>query len=140
MFFSNYRAKCSAHNQIDSLIGAGVSIVGSVTFSGCLYLEGRITGHVQASSDQTSVLVVGNEGQLRGEVQAAHVKVFGRVDGPIRALGSLLVHANAQINGNIEYSLIEVHDGAQLLGVLHANAPKQAKNREQTVVLDAIAG
>jgi cytoskeletal protein CcmA (bactofilin family) len=105
------------------LIGAGVVIVGTVTFSGCLRLEGRITGGVRARQDDSSVLVIGNEGHLEGEVQAPHVKVSGKVDGPIQASQSLEVYPNGRIKGDIEYSRLEVHEGAQLQGALRMYVP-----------------
>ena len=89
--------KPSAHNHIDSLIGAGVLIVGTVTFSGCLRLEGCITGDVHARQDDSSVLVIGNEGHLEGEVQAPHVKVSGKVDGPIHLSRSTQMAASRAI-------------------------------------------
>jgi cytoskeletal protein CcmA (bactofilin family) len=115
--------KPSAHNHIDSLIGAEVLIVGTVTFSGCLRLEGRITGGVRARQDDSSVLVIGNEGHLEGEVQAPHVKVSGKVDGPIQASQSLEVYPNGRIKGDIEYARLEVHEGAQLQGALRMYVP-----------------
>jgi cytoskeletal protein CcmA (bactofilin family) len=120
--FSKKLSKPSARNHIDSLIGAGVNIVGTVTFSGCLRLEGRITGNVQAHQDDCSALVVGNKGHLEGEVQAPHVKVSGQVDGPIQASQSLEVYANGRIKGDIDYMRLEVHEGAQLQGALRMYA------------------
>jgi cytoskeletal protein CcmA (bactofilin family) len=120
--FSKKISKSSAHNRVDSLIGAGVNIVGTVTFSGCLRLEGRITGDVHARQNDSNVLVVGNEGYLEGEVQAPHVKVSGQVDGPVQASQSLGVYANGRIKGDIDYMRLEVHEGAQLQSALRMYA------------------
>ena len=41
-------------NRIDSLIGAGTKIEGSITFSGGLRVDGEIKGNVIAAGEQPS--------------------------------------------------------------------------------------
>lgn len=134
--FSKSVPKPSAHAHIDSLIGAGVLIVGTVTFSGCLRVEGRITGDVHARQDGSSVLVVGKEGCLEGEAQAPHIKVSGEINGPVQASQTLEVYADGRINGDIRYACLEVHEGAQLEGALSMQAPSlTVVNNEVTRVV-----
>lgn len=121
--FPTSSRKAKAQNQIDSLIGAGVQIVGQVTFSGCLRLEGRITGDIHARQDGVSVFVVGNGGHLVGEVQVPHIKVSGKVEGPVHASEALEVFASGRIKGDIDYASLEVHEGAQLQGALRKYPP-----------------
>lgn len=129
--------KPSSHAHIDSLIGARVLIVGTVTFSGCLRVEGRITGDVHARQDESSALVVGKDGYLEGDACAPHIKVSGRIYGPVQASQSLEVYANGRINGNIEYARLEVHEGAQLQGTLSMHAPSlNVVSNEVTRIVD----
>jgi cytoskeletal protein CcmA (bactofilin family) len=52
--------------RIDSLIGAGTSLEGDVTFSGGLRVDGEIKGNVRAADGQPATLVISETCQDRG--------------------------------------------------------------------------
>ena len=47
-----------SQGRIDSLIGAGTSLTGDVTFSGGLRVDGEIRGNVRAADGQPATLVL----------------------------------------------------------------------------------
>ena len=63
------------NNRIDSLIGAGTTIEGNVTFTGGLRIDGEVRGCVSASGEQTGTLVVSEHARIEGEVNVSHLVV-----------------------------------------------------------------
>ncbi len=66
-----FRKKASKpQSRIDSLIGAGTTIEGNVTFVGGLRVDGEVRGNVSASGDQPSTLVLSEQARIVVEFRA----------------------------------------------------------------------
>ena len=114
-------------NRIDSLIGAGTSIEGDISFSGGLRIDGEVKGNVRAAGDQPSTLVVSEHARIEGEVSVSHVVVNGTVIGPVRSGEFLELQPKARVTGDVEYSSIEMHLGAVVQGrLVHQGTPAKA--------------
>jgi len=114
-------------NRIDSLIGAGTSIEGDISFSGGLRIDGEVKGDVRAVGDQHSTLVVSEHARIEGEVSVSHVVVNGTVIGPVRSGEFLELQPKARVTGDVEYSSIEMHLGAVVQGrLVHQGTPAKA--------------
>lgn len=103
-------------NRIDSLIGRGTKIEGDLGFSGGLRVDGEIKGNVVAAEGQSSMLVLGENARIEGEVRVAHVVINGTVVGPIFASETLELQPGARVTGDVEYLCIEIQQGAVLQG------------------------
>ena len=71
--------------RIDSLIGAGTSIVGDVTFSGGLRVDGEVRGNVRAADGHPATLVLSEHARIEGEISVSHVVINGTVIGPVHS-------------------------------------------------------
>ena len=110
-------------HAVDTLIGAHVTIRGDIEFSGGLYVEGRIVGKVSAAEGEAAVLMLAQSGSIEGEVRAPVVLVDGRLDGDLHASERVELAANARVQGNVHYRVVEMNAGAQLTGrLVHADA------------------
>lgn len=105
-------------NRIDSLIGAGTTISGDITFSGGLRIDGEIKGNVHAAGDQPGTLVVSEHARIEGEISVSHLVINGTVIGPVRTTEFLELQPRARVTGDVEYSNIEMHLGAVVQGRL----------------------
>lgn len=105
-------------NRIDSLIGAGTSISGDVSFVGGLRIDGEVKGNVQASGDQPGTLVVSEHARIEGEIRVSHLVINGTVAGPVHASEFLELQPRARVTGDVEYNNIEMHLGAVVQGRL----------------------
>lgn len=103
---------------VDTLIGPQVVIRGDVSFSGTLYVEGRIEGRIVAAEGQHSVLHVAEQGQVQGEIRAAVVVISGNLEGDVHAAERVELTPSAKVNGNVHYQVVEMGAGAQLNGHL----------------------
>jgi cytoskeletal protein CcmA (bactofilin family) len=104
--------------RIGTLIGKSVEVSGDVQFEGGLHLDGRIAGGVRSDSAPTSTLTVSESGAIEGAVRVPNVFLKGTVRGDIHAAERLVMGATARVEGNVYYRVIEMAQGAQILGKL----------------------
>ncbi len=93
-----------------SFIGREVTITGNIGGSGNLHIDGTVDGDVNAAS-----IVLGNEGQVRGNIVADSAQISGSVEGTVAAK-SLVIEASARILGDLSYDAVSVASGAQVEG------------------------
>lgn len=115
------------NNRIDSLIGAGTTIEGNITFAGGLRIDGMVRGNVCSIGEQAVMLVISEHAVVEGEVRASHLVVNGTVNGPVRSSEFLELQPRARVTGDVEYSTIEMHLGAIVQGhLVHQAGPAKA--------------
>ena len=115
-------------NRIDSLIGAGTRIEGSVVFSGGLRIDGEVKGDVVAAGDQPSTVVVSEQARIEGEVKVTHMVVNGTIVGHVHASEFLELQPKCRVSGDIHYTNLEIQLGAVVEGrLVHAAAAGEGK-------------
>lgn len=119
--------KNSKPSPIDSLIGAGTTIEGNVTFIGGLRIDGHVKGNVKAAGNKPGTLVISEMAKVEGEIDVAHVVVNGTIAGPVRASEYVELLPKARVTGNVAYKSIEIHVGAIVMGQLVFESPKSEK-------------
>ncbi|MFZ2629376.1 MAG: polymer-forming cytoskeletal protein [Rugosibacter sp.] len=113
--------------RIDTLIGAGTTVVGDVSFVGGLRIDGEVKGDVRGDPDKPSTLVLSEHARVEGEVFVSHLVLNGTVIGPVHASEFLELHTKARVTGDVEYSAIEMHLGAVVQGrLIHQEALSKA--------------
>lgn len=112
------RGEGKPQGRIDSLIGLGTRIEGNIRFSGGLRIDGEVKGNVEATGDSSSILVLSEKATIEGEVNVAHFVANGTVSGRVTVSDTLELQSAARILGDVEYSLIEMHQGAVIDGRL----------------------
>ncbi len=107
------RAKAGA---ADTLICNRTKIIGDINFTGVLYVDGYVKGNISAEETENSLLTIGQNGVVEGEVNVPHIMILGRVTGDVHALEHVELMAGAKIEGNVYYKLIEMAMGAEVNG------------------------
>jgi cytoskeletal protein CcmA (bactofilin family) len=116
-------AKKKPHSRIDTLIGAGTTIVGDLNFSGGLRIDGRVTGNVRGAGDAQTMLVISEHAHVVGEISVSHLVINGTVVGPVHASEFLELNHKARVQGDTHYGSIEIHLGAIVEGhLIHQDA------------------
>jgi len=116
--------------RIDSLIGAGTRVEGSIHFTGGLRVDGEVKGSIVAAEGASaSMLVLSEHARIEGAISVAHLVTNGTVVGPVCVTESIEMQSKARIVGDLEYALIEMHQGAVIEGrMLHsASKPVELK-------------
>ena len=129
--------KSNKPSPIDSLIGAGTTIEGDITFTGGLRIDGNIKGNVKALGSKPGTLVVSELAKVEGEIDVAHVVINGTVAGPVRASEYVELLPKARVTGNVSYKSIEIHVGAIVMGQMIYESPQK---NEKVVELKPHAG
>ena len=105
--------------RIDSLIGAGTLIEGNIRFTGGLRIDGEVKGNVEAAEGaSSSLLVLSEQARIEGSVSVAHLITNGTVVGQVTITEFLEMQPRAKIVGDVDYALIEMHQGAVIEGRL----------------------
>jgi len=114
--------KSIPRDQVDTLIGPQVVIRGDLQFSGGLYIEGRVIGKITAGDADKAVLTVSEQGLIEGELRAPIVVINGQMTGDVYAERVELL-AQARVQGNVHYKVVEMAAGATLTGrLIHVDA------------------
>lgn len=104
--------------RIDSLVGAGTSISGDLTFSGGLRIDGEVKGNIRAAADSQGMLVISERAKVEGEIHVSHLVVNGTVAGPVTCTEFLELQNGARVSGDVFYTSLEMHLGAVVQGRL----------------------
>jgi cytoskeletal protein CcmA (bactofilin family) len=85
--------------RIDSLIGAGTSLEGDVTFTGGLRVDGEIKGNVRATDGQPATLVISENARIEGNISVSHLVINGTVIGGVHSSDFLELQTRARVTG-----------------------------------------
>ena len=119
-----------------TLISHDTEIIGDVNFAGNLDIEGTIRGNVTAVSGKDAVIRIVEKGMVEGEIRAPSVIINGTVKGDVYSSKHLELAARARVQGNVEYTLVEMAVGAEVNGGLRhasdatAKEPGKEKSKE----------
>jgi len=100
----------TARDEGPSVIGSGIFVDGNIEATVDLQIRGRISGDVRCET-----LVLGEQGEIRGNVFADRVRLSGTVEGAIET-GDLAIEATARVKGDLTYSRIKMATGAVVQG------------------------
>ena len=119
-----------------SHVGPAARVMGNLSFSGALRVDGEVHGNVTAAEGPDQMLVVSEQGRIFGEVRCANIVVNGAIEGPVFSSGQLELQAKGRILGDVQYKLLEMHGGAAVTGkllhqagaepVFHLGGPEQS--------------
>ena len=104
--------------NIDTLINEDFVIKGDTTYVGGIRLDGKIFGNVNVLGGNNGTLIMGEGSEVKGDIIVHNAIISGKGTGNIRALDYSEIHPKADISGDIEYKVLEVHAGAKIQGVL----------------------
>jgi cytoskeletal protein CcmA (bactofilin family) len=123
-----FSKSAKSQGRIDSLIGAGTRIEGSIIFSGGLRIDGEVKGDVRITEGEVGTLVVSEQARIEGEVRVGHLVVNGTIVGPVHASELIELQPRSRVSGDIHYTSIEMHLGAIVEGrLVHVRAGAEAK-------------
>lgn len=128
------KSESKPSGRIDTLIGAGTCIEGDIRFAGGVRIDGEVRGSVLAAEGAaSSVLVLSELAQVNGSVSVDHLVSNGTINGAVVVKESLELQPKAKIIGDVEYSLIEIHQGAVIEGRLVHALTKSAEPTSESL-------
>lgn len=104
----------SPPESVISIIGPGMTVVGDCQTEGTVRIEGVVEGSVKAAK----AVVVGKQGQVRGDVFTQDAVVSGHVTGTLVAESRLELQATSRIDGEVRTRRMQLEEGAVLNGTV----------------------
>jgi cytoskeletal protein CcmA (bactofilin family) len=95
-----------------NVLSNDVQITGSIKFSHDLIIDGRIEGEVHSEG----ALTVGENAQIKGEINARNVVIFGKVEGNVTVLERCELKSNATLLGDVAAGTLAIEEGATFMG------------------------
>mgnify|MGYP001446745535 FL=1 len=95
---------------IPSIISEGSEFKGNIKTSGEIQIDGVLNGNVRAKQ-----VVVGVNGNVRGNVTANFLRICGKIEGEIRA-ETLEIVSSASVKGNVYKKTISMEAGSKIIG------------------------
>jgi len=131
--------RANGDKHIASLIGAGSSLAGDLTFAGGLRIDGVVQGSVRCvGGEGAGMLVISEKGGVEGEVRAAHLVVAGRITGNVYTTELIELQPTAKIVGDVRYRALEIHQGAVVEGKLvHESGAQELRSAPKLAVAAA---
>jgi cytoskeletal protein CcmA (bactofilin family) len=125
-----------------TLVSQDAEIIGDIKFAGNLDIEGTVRGNIIAESGKDAVVRIVEKGLVEGEIHAPSVIINGTVKGDVHSSKHLELAAKARVQGNVQYTLVEMAVGAEVNGALkHASdAPAREPAKRESVAADAMPG
>ena len=104
--------------KFDTLIGKNTVIHGRLVLLDSIRIDGKVVGNVEATKEESITVVIGESGEVQGDIVAQRVVVAGKVAGNIHAHERVELHADCLVQGDIKYGSIAIEHGSKVLGLL----------------------
>lgn len=102
----------SRMGDLNTIIGKGTVIDGTIRVQSSLRVDGKITGNVLT----TESLIIGKDGEVEGEIRVKNAVVGGNVKGQIFASGKVILEARSFVTGEVKTAKLAINDGAKFEG------------------------
>lgn len=95
----------------NTVVAAGTKLVGDLTLSDHLHIDGHIEGTIRSESE----IAIGEQGRVEGEIEAERLYVSGSFEGSISAR-RLEIVAGGRVEGDVVVSELVIEPGGQFNG------------------------
>ena len=102
-------------------LGSSLYIKGHITGTEDLQIDGIVEGSISLRGHE---LTVGSTAQLKSEINAREVVVYGKVIGNLHARDRVDVRKDGSVVGDISTARITIEDGAQFKGRIEIDPSK----------------
>lgn len=99
-------------NKRPNVIGPGTKIKGDIETNGDIRIDGKIEGNILSQG----TVVIGQKGEVKGEVKCNNCDVFGQFDGKIQIAELLSLKESSKLSGDIKTGKLSIEPGAKFTG------------------------
>ena len=125
----------NGHTQtIETIIGSGATFQGTIITKTALRIDGIIQGDVQS----TNTVIIGEDGIVRGTVNAGDMLIAGTIEGNVISAGRTEFVPGGYLKGDIQTGELIIQQGAGFEGNCKTNTPQGKATPVQTVGEDKL--
>ncbi len=99
-------------DRIDTLIGKNTELTGDLKAEGTIRVDGKIKGHAILSGN----LIMGENGNIEGNVQADNIHLSGIIKGNVTSAEQLHIAATGKLFGDMTVKNIIIDEGGTFQG------------------------
>jgi cytoskeletal protein CcmA (bactofilin family) len=99
-------------NPSINFLGAGTSIKGEITSNGDFRIDGTLAGSINSKGK----IVVGQSGNVEGEIQCQNADISGQIKAKVIVKELLTLKATAKISGDLFTAKLAIEPGAIFSG------------------------
>ena len=108
--------------KIETVIGQGAEVRGSLHVSGAVYINGHIKGNVESDG----IITLGVGGEVEGHLKAPYVVVGGRLRGDVDASMKVELLSTGMVGGDIRSPKLVISEGAMFEGNCEMIQPEKS--------------
>lgn len=105
----------SKEEEPETIIAAGVSIKGTMSFQKLIRIDGTFEGELVSSGK----LIVGPTGSVKANITLEEAFISGKVTGDITVKTRLVLRGRAEVRGDITAPLLSIDEGVSIIGILN---------------------
>jgi cytoskeletal protein CcmA (bactofilin family) len=119
--------------RVVAWVGRSVIFNGTLISSEDMTIDGRVEGTIEARGQS---LTIGPNADIRADIVAKTVMIFGSVTGGVRASARVEIRASGRLEGSLAAPRIVVFDGALVRGRVDTlTEPADAKTRQEELAI-----
>lgn len=99
-------------SDLNGFLDSGSHLEGELRFEASFRVDGKLTGTVRSEGD----LIVGESGEIEGELYAGQIFVSGTVRGTVRASRKIQIAPSGKVFAEIDTPSLVIEDGATFEG------------------------
>ncbi|MBD5444890.1 MAG: polymer-forming cytoskeletal protein [Lachnospiraceae bacterium] len=104
----NTNSGADARTKIGTIIGKGAVFDGNITAPETIRIDGTLNGNCDCKEQ----LILGTDGQIKGDITAQNVIISGKVEGDIVVNGKLELLSTGKLTGNITARSLVIDEDA----------------------------
>lgn len=106
------KGEARAAGDLNGFLDDGSHIQGELHFEDTFRLDGKVRGRVVSRGD----LVIGEKGEVEGEIDVSRVFISGVARGTVKATERIEITANGKVYADVETRNLTIEDGGLLQG------------------------
>jgi len=118
-----------ASRELNALLGRGSQFEGKLVFEGTVRIDGKFKGEIHSKGK----LIIGENGEVEGDVWVDSAIISGKLKGNIKAEKKVELLAPAKLTGNISTKALVIQEGAVFDGNCQMSEVKE-KSTTQTEI------
>ena len=99
-------------SDLNGFLDHGSYLEGELRFDASFRIDGKLTGKVDSQGD----LIIGESGEIEGEIKVGQIFVSGTVRGTIRAARRVQIAPSGKVFAEIDTPSLTIEDGATFEG------------------------
>lgn len=122
----------NSDTQSVNMLGAGTSIKGDIQSNGDFRLDGTLIGSIHSKGK----IVIGETGNVEGEVVCKNADISGKVKAQVNVSELLSLKTTARLSGEITTSKLAIEPGAKFSGTCNMSETIAGSGVDKTALND----